>query len=469
MVRELSEKILNLIKENDGLDKCEIFTKPSIDVQKVVDIILSECRCSITDMQGNYTRFGSSTDIRIIRNLIKIFISNLKEIPPEIVSMALMKEEVLGPYKRIEIEKSYNSENDMYEIEMETILPKEFHINIFEENADIKNEFIEKIIKPYVREIIFENPVLMNKCPIGAFIKKILTSAKEDEKQVEDLINILKKELTNTDEELIENIASYMYINIMNNKYFKQELINNAINATELQKLGKIYSGFNSLVESMALETLGMIQLRNFPYGEYIAIKSTYYTATAVLTAISSNFENLNEDQILNQIEKINKKFSILDKKKVSSDNLYRIKEMHNDKFGDPINAVHCTGIKSAMRNLCKMIKILLENKDNIGVDTYVKEVLRIHYRFLRINPFESATGRTSRALVNILLQSKGMVGIFKKEKRKEYVEAIREANNTIKENEAKYLKGLVENPMECLEFENEFLNKELPFLLVKY
>ena len=83
--------------------------------------------------------------------------------------------------------------------------------------------------------------------------------------------------------------------------------------------------------------------------------------------------------------------------------------------------------------------------------------------------PFEKANGRTARAIVNILLQSKEMIGIFRKEKRKEYINFIKEAHAIIKPNEFEYIKNLTSNPMECVEIENQFLNKELPFLLVKY
>ena len=120
------------------------------------------------------------------------------------------------------------------------------------------------------------------------------------------------------------------------------------------------------------------------------------------------------------------------------------------------------------MSNLCKMIKVLLENKDNITPENYIKEVIRIEYRYLRIHPFAKANGRTARAIVNILLQSKGMLGLFRKENREEYLEWVREAHRIIKENEEKYIAGLIENPMECIEMENEFLNRELPFMLVK-
>ena len=95
--------------------------------------------------------------------------------------------------------------------------------------------------------------------------------------------------------------------------------------------------------------------------------------------------------------------------------------------------------------------------------------MLRIHYRFIRIEPFDGANGRTARAIVNILLSSKGMLGIFRKEDRKDYIEYINEANKVIKKNEKKYIKGLSEKTMECIGLENDFLDKDvIPFLLVK-
>ena len=57
--------------------------------------------------------------------------------------------------------------------------------------------------------------------------------------------------------------------------------------------------------------------------------------------------------------------------------------------------------------------------------------------------------------------------GIFRKEKRKEYIEYIEEANKVIKQNEERYLSALSEKTMECVELENEFLSlNNLPFIL---
>lgn len=472
MVRDVAVEILNLIKNNEGIKKSDICENFNINIQKIIDIILSECRCSIIDEKGNYSRFGSSTDIRIIKILIQIFLSDQNQIPPEVVSMALTKEGVFGPFKAIDIKKTYSEENKFCDIEMEELFPKEFNVNIFEKNSKVKEDFINEILKPYVKSIIYEDEILMSKSPIGAYISKSFSYKPTDEELLKELISILKENI-NSSSDLVENIGNYIYINIMNNKFFKTELISRTLDATELQKLGKIYTGFSSLVESMAYETLQMIEMRSFPYGELISIKDTFYTVVAVLIALSTNLENINENDILNKIEEVNRNYNVTNKNKNNQVTKYRTQEVNSNKYCVSEKFVSFNDIPKAMKNLCKMIKVLLEKKNEIEAEEYLKEVIRIHYRFIRIQPFEKANGRTARAIVNMLLQSKGLIGIFRKEKRKEYIEYINDIDRNIKQNEEKYICNLIDNPIECIEieklfFENSFLEKDLPFLVIK-
>ena len=465
MVKENAIKLLNLIKQNDGLDKKEIFTRPNIDIQKLVDIILGECRCSVTDKNGNYARFGSSTDIRVIRMLIQVFLSNEKEIPAEIVSMALTKEGVIGPLKKATITKKYDKETDTYELEIEDIFPKQFYVSIFSDNLELKERFIKDVIKPYVKTIIFENDILMSKSPMGAYASKYITKItrkqKTNDQLIQELNSILITEIK-ADEELTKNIAKYIFTNIMNNKFFKEELVNRTINTTELQKIGKVANGFGALVENMSYEVLQMLELRNFPYGEISSIKSTFYTVVAVLEALCTDIENSSEEEILTKIEKINRKYSH------NNETKYRTESVNSNKFGLATEFVDIPNIKDSLNNVCRMIKVLLDRKDEIEMPNYLKEISRIHYRFVKIQAFETANGRTARAIVNMLLMQKGMIGIFRKDSRSEYMEYINEANKIIKENEKVYLEGLVDSPMKCVELENKFLDKEFPVLLVK-
>lgn len=471
MIRESAIQMLNLIKNNNGLEP-EKNSVQNLEIQKIVDIVLSECRCSIIDKNGNYARYGSSTDIRIIKMLIQKMISNSNEISPEVVAMALTKEGVIGPFQKIEIEKKYDKKNKKYDIEMEEVFPNEFHVNMFKNDIELREKLINETIKPYVKNIVFENDVLMSKSPIMSYINKyivrLFSPQKKDEELIQALKINLKKKLPNTSDKLIENISNYIFINIMNNKFFKQELIDRTIGTTELQKLGKISIGFSSLIENMSYETLQMLELRNFPYGEIISIKDTFFTLVAVLEALSSNFENLNEDEIMKKIEEINKRYNTTNKNKNDIEVKYRTKEIVNSKYGSNSEFVNANGVKTGLLNICKMIKVLLSKKDEIDSETYIKEVLRIHYRFIKVQAFESANGRTARAITNIMLQSKGLIGIFRKEKRSDYFASIEEANKLIKQNEVSYLDALINNPMECTELENEFLDiDELPFILV--
>lgn len=471
MIRESAIQMLNLIKNNNGLEP-EKNSVQNLEIQKIVDIVLSECRCSIIDKNGSYARYGSSTDIRIIKMLIQKMISNSNEISPEVVAMALTKEGVIGPFQKIEIEKKYDKKSQKYDIEMEEVFPNEFHVNMFKNDIELREKLINETIKPYVKNIVFENDVLMSKSPIMSYINKyivrLFSPQKKDEELIQALKNNLKNKLPNTSDELIENISNYIFINIMNNKFFKQELIDRTIGTTELQKLGKISIGFSSLIENMSYETLQMLELRNFPYGEIISIKDTFFTLVAVLEALSSNFESLNEDEIMKKIEEINKRYNTTNKNKNDIEVKYRTKEIVNSKYGSNSEFVNANGVKTGLLNICKMIKVLLSKKDEIDSETYIKEVLRIHYRFIKVQAFESANGRTARAITNIMLQSKGLIGIFRKEKRSDYFASIEEANKLIKQNEVSYLDALINNPMECTELENEFLDiDELPFILV--
>lgn len=472
MIKDATAIMLKLIRKNEGLNKSDLFNN-DMELQKIVDIILSECRCSVIDKDGDYTRFGSSTDIRIIKMLIQIFLSNIKEIPQEVVAMALTKEGVIGPFKKICFEKIYDEENNKYDIEIEEVFPKEFHVNIFKTNLNVRERFLNEIIKPYVKNIIWENEDLMNKSPITSHISKYFSKLfvipKSDEQIVKELSEILNSGIDIQNKDLLNNIANYIFVNIMNNKYFKTELINRTLDTTELQKLGKISIGFKSLVENMSYETLKLIELRNFPYGEMISIKDTFYTIIAVLEALSADFDNLDETEILSEIERINVLYNVTNKNKNQEKAVYRVDEVVSNQYGDTDEFVKPENIQNALQNLCKMIKVLLNKKDSIDEETYINEVLRIHYRFIKIQPFKSGNGRTARAIVNVLLQSKGLIGLFRKEKRKDYLEYIKNANKIIRKNGTKYLSALSEKTMECIELENEFLDvKNLPFLLVK-
>ena len=82
---------------------------------------------------------------------------------------------------------------------MEKIFPDEFHVSIFRDNEEVREKFLNQIIKPYVTNIIYENNELMEKSPIMSYIHKNIIStfkkSKTEEEFVKELVKILRIEL----------------------------------------------------------------------------------------------------------------------------------------------------------------------------------------------------------------------------------------------------------------------------------
>ena len=104
----------------------------------------------------------------------------------------------------------------------------------------------------------------------------------------------------------------------------------------------------------------------------------------------------------------------------------------------------------------------MLKESDNLDTRSFIKEVTRINYRLVRINPFIDGNIRTSRAVANILLQDKDILSYFDKEEQDEYINTINKAHLLIAENtkiEKEYMKNLVSDPDKCKEVEDKFLS----------
>lgn len=96
-----------------------------------------------------------------------------------------------------------------------------------------------------------------------------------------------------------------------------------------------------------------------------------------------------------------------------------------------------------------------------------IKEVFRINYRFIRIQPFKTANEITGRALINILLQAKGMNAYFEKQIRQKYIQSIEQAHKAILNFQEDYINNLVNNPNECAKYEQEYLQQKLPVIIL--
>lgn len=467
MIKTLARRILELFKQGKGLSQYEI-NHPSIELSKIVSIIASECKCSLIDDNGNYIRYGSSIDIETVEKIILSLLCEENIIPSELTSKALTKEGIQGPNINIIFNKKYNYTTQITEIEIAQIMPNTFEKYLGKNNSEIQTKLMDEVIKPYVKEIIFSNDTLIKRSPIGAFISRSLFRKKSPRALKQTYAKILQRYVKRDNKYKIKNSVNYIVDNILQNPMFKKELINSSINSTELQMLGRVYTGFNGLVYNMITATLSMLTLKESPNNELVQIQDIYYTAIAVLNTLATDATNLDENQIEIMIRAINRDFSILLNNQYQVVSIYRQNVINKDLYGNELLFIQPKEIEQAMKNLCARIRAILVNKDKITSEDFIKEVMRINYRFIRIQPFKNANGRTSRALINMLLQTKGMSAYFEKDIRLKYIKSITEAHETISKYQEQYIYNLVNNPAECAKYEEQYLQKKVPILIVK-
>lgn len=464
MIRNTANDILELLKNGTGLDKEQIFNSPDRDIQKIISIILNECRCSIADRNGSVKKEESNTDIVKIRNIVMTFLSNMQELQEELVLSVLTKDEIIGPFMKLKFNKIYDRDFEKFDIQIEEPFEDDFKTILGCDDDNIKEKIIEQIINPYIKNLIHNDRTLSSRDKFGAFLDKSFGKRKDINMLIEEYKQIIR-ETSSMSEEKINNTSNYILKNIMENRYFKNEIIKNAIKDTDLQILGRRYVTFNNLVNSMTIDTYEILIKKESPNKQINEIKQIYYDIVTQLIILSTDFKELTKSKIESQIKQINKGISSNlyenNKRYVNPETGYRNIDTSIEKNNYEIRFVKHEDIEQAMKNLSLSIKKLLKEGENLENRNFIKEVTRISYRLVRINPFIDGNIRTSKAVANILLQDRDMVSYFDKDEKDEYINTINKAHLLIAENskiEKEYMKNLVNNSDDAREIEDKFL-----------
>lgn len=463
MIRNTAKDILELLKNGEGLERKEIFENPSTDMQKIITLILNECRCSAIDRNGNIGE--TSIDIVKVRNIVMTFLSNSKELQEELVLAVLTKDEIIGPFIKLKFTKEYDTAFEKLDLNIEKPFEEDFKYILGYENEELKEQIIEQIIKPYVKKLIYNDRVLSQRDKIGVFINKTFKKEKEKAEILENYKEIIKNNSKMNDEK-VENTANYILTNILENRYFKKEIVKVAVRNTDLQVLGRRFVNFSSLVNSMANETYQRLVKKESPAKQINEIKQIYLDMVTQLIILSTDFNQLTKSKIEGQIKSINNGISSNlynnIKKYVNQETGYRNIDTSIEKNNKEIYFVKHEDIENAMKQLVISIKDLLKEAENMDTRSYIKEVTRINYRLVRINPFIDGNIRTSKAVSNILLQEKDLISYFGKNEAEEYINTINKAHLLISEDpdrEKEYMYNLVNNQKECKKVEDEFLS----------
>ena len=158
------------------------------------------------------------------------------------------------------------------------------------------------------------------------------------------------------------------------------------------------------------------------------------------------------------EIEQILQKGYSLHTKNNSQDITYKVDENGyrtvNVGFGNVDVLLHRNGdnIKKAMMNFSSSISELLQSAPNMSDEEYIKEVAKLHFRYISIHPFRDSNGRTGRNIVNLLLsQREKMFKIDVKDKER-YLSEMNNMRSQIPLRE--YLKSLVDDPNQSSQYE---------------
>ena len=121
------------------------------------------------------------------------------------------------------------------------------------------------------------------------------------------------------------------------------------------------------------------------------------------------------------------------------------------------VGFVDFQNVPQAMKLYTQQCGKLVENADNMSKGEYIKQVAKMHLRFIRIHPFPDGNGRTARAITNMFLAKKGECAVFDKRTKGDYRSFIEMINS---EDVSKYKQALSGDVAICDQIEDKVVYK---------
>lgn len=171
---------------------------------------------------------------------------------------------------------------------------------------------------------------------------------------------------------------------------------------------------------------------------------------------MTTSIDEKSPQEIEEILKDINK--TILGKSNNYKENGYRDVEVGMRSGKKMINVVPKIHVEEAMKKLSLFINETMSRRKNLTKKEYIRQVAKIHYRFIRIHPFPDGNGRTGRALINMMLEPIGEAVVFDKTNKDKYMKALNLQHLDIdNKNKEKYLESLYKNPDYCSKMEENF------------
>lgn len=446
MIREKAKDILTKLKQGTG--SATIFGSSYYDEEtlKIIEIITNQCKAKLIEKDGTIKKYESNILIQNVEEIVMQLLTDKNSIKNSLICILTRNEErnIPGITKEVKIEKKVNEKGIPY-IDIENPLPDNFHEIL---SGQINREELErKVIKPYLARVCKNQKQLSKR----HFISRIFSPLNRREVTNSELINRFEDYLRkNTDlsEEKIHNMSIYFVLNILEKSNIEQELVNTEVQGKSISQKSK-KNGYNEMIQNMSNELFEILNIIPNPNDSLKEIQDIYANTVGQLEALSiepSRNPEILEEQIKNINRNINRH-----RQQYYGDNSY--KNVPVGLAGKDAQFTSVEHVQKAMQLYSESIVKILEQSSEMSEEEYIKQVAKLHFRFIQIHPFPEGNGRTARAISNMLLLEKDMAAVFEKESKQEYIKDMDGLRRIV---DKKYIEGLYTDHSICDSLESE-------------
>lgn len=459
MIREKAKDLLTRLKQGSG--SATLFGSSYYDEEtlKIINVITNECKSKLMKEDGTIKKYESNIFIHNVEEIVMQLLSDKNSVKNSLVSTLTSVEErnIPGIMQEAKVKKKVNEKGIPY-IDIDKPLPDNFKEII---SGQINREELEReVIKPYIARVCKKEKQLSKR----HFISRIFNPLNRREVTNSELISrfedFLRKN-TDVQEEKIQNMSRYFVFNILEMSDIEQEIVENEILGNSVSQRGK-RNGYNEMIQNMSNDLLDILNIIPNPNDSLEEIKDIYANTVGQLEALSLEPQRdpeLLEEQIKNINRNINRH-----RQEYYAANGYRTVDV--GFRGKDVGLLRQQYVPKAMKLYSEKLAELLKESEQMSEEQYIKEVSKLHFRFVQIHPFPDGNGRTARAISNMLLLEKNIPATFTKMNKTEYINQMNTVRGLM--DIKRYTEGLYTDHSICDEMEDKSTYKLEEFIGMK-
>lgn len=459
MIKAKAKSLLELLRAGKGISG-KFSNYYDKETGKIIDVIVNECKSLVRNSDGKLQKYESEISIGHIREIVDQLMSDRNTIGSVQAGVVMRDNGILGLAKELKVTKTVDEQGKL-KLDIEKPFPDNFK-DILTGTYNEK-ELKEKIIKPYVAGLCEENEGLSKRHAwsrrLNPFRPKKLSTAELQKRYSKYL-----EKNTDLDEEKRENMSRYFVVNILGSDRIKSDIITDEINGTGITKKGeKIHNSYTGMLQNMTVNVIDIMAGIANPNDRLTEIENIYSNIDEQLEAISTELVP-DPKQIEETIVNLNRTVNNKDKE-LTKDDGYR---SANVTFGrnntESVGLLENEFVPQAMKLYAKDMADFLENSSQMSDEEYIKQVVKFHFRFVRIHPFIDGNGRTARAVTNSLLSNRDLCATFEKYTKSEYIKYM----DSVVTDYDTYNKGLYTDQSICSKMEDENIQNLAEYITKK-